>query len=81
MTWAMREIAQHFLPEGQPRGAGTAARLRGIVARWRRAGYAATGWLGSGPAWCWLAHIPAVLAIRVSLQGSDSYTAGETSRR
>ncbi len=30
------------------------ARLRGIVARWRQAGYAATGRLGPGPAWCWL---------------------------
>jgi hypothetical protein len=30
------------------------ARLRGIVARWRRAVYAATGRLGPGPAWCWL---------------------------
>src|SRR6202453_5123184 len=30
------------------------ARLRGIVARWRRAGYAATGRLSTGPAWCWL---------------------------
>jgi hypothetical protein len=30
------------------------ARLRAIVARWRRAGYAATGPLGPGPAWCWL---------------------------
>ena len=30
------------------------ARLRGIVARWRRAGFAATGRLGPGPAWCWL---------------------------
>jgi hypothetical protein len=30
------------------------ARLRGIVARWRNAGYAATGRLGPGPAWCWL---------------------------
>lgn len=29
-------------------------RLRGIVARWRLAGYAATGKLGGGPAWCWL---------------------------
>ena len=27
------------------------ARLRGITARWRRAGYAATGRLGPGPAW------------------------------
>jgi hypothetical protein len=31
-----------------------ADRLRGIVARWRRAGYAATGTLGPGPPWCWL---------------------------
>ncbi|MGH3153686.1 MAG: hypothetical protein ACRDOB_23550 [Streptosporangiaceae bacterium] len=30
------------------------ARLRGIVARWRAAGYAETGPLGTGPAWCWL---------------------------
>jgi len=30
------------------------ARLRAITARWRRAGYAATGRLGPGPAWCWL---------------------------
>ena len=30
------------------------ARLRGITARWRRAGYVATGQLGPGPAWCWL---------------------------
>jgi len=30
------------------------ARLRGITARWRQAGYAATGRLGPGPAWCWL---------------------------
>ena len=30
------------------------ARLRAIVARWRRAGYAETGPLGPGPAWCWL---------------------------
>jgi len=30
------------------------ARLRGITARWRRAGYAATERLGPGPAWCWL---------------------------
>jgi hypothetical protein len=30
------------------------ARLRAIVARWRQAGYAATGRLGPGPAWCWL---------------------------
>ena len=30
------------------------ARLRGVVARWRAAGYAQTGTLGPGPAWCWL---------------------------
>jgi hypothetical protein len=30
------------------------ARLRAIVARWRQAGYADTGRLGPGPAWCWL---------------------------
>ncbi len=29
-------------------------RLPPITARWRRAGYAATGRLGPGPAWCWL---------------------------
>jgi hypothetical protein len=29
-------------------------RLPAIVARWRRAGYAATGRLGRGPGWCWL---------------------------
>lgn len=73
-------------------------RLRGIVARWRKAGYAATGRLGPGPAWCWLtrpglavtglryaptrpalarlAHIRAVLAIRLSLQDSDAYAQG-----
>jgi hypothetical protein len=30
------------------------ARLPAITARWRRAGYAATGRLGPGPSWCWL---------------------------
>jgi hypothetical protein len=30
------------------------ARLRAITARWRKAGYAATGRLGPGPGWCWL---------------------------
>ncbi len=29
-------------------------RLPAVVARWRRAGYAATGRLGPGPGWCWL---------------------------
>jgi hypothetical protein len=32
----------------------TVDRLRGIVARWRHAGYATTRSLGRGPAWCWL---------------------------
>src|SRR5690348_14385099 len=73
-------------------------RLRAIVARWRRAGYAATGRLGAGPAWGWvtragltvtgqpytparpaaarLAHLRAVLAIRLSLEASDAYRQG-----
>jgi len=29
-------------------------RLPALTARWRRAGYAATGRLGPGPRWCWL---------------------------
>ena len=29
-------------------------RLPALTARWRRAGYAATGRLGPGPGWCWL---------------------------
>ncbi|MGI8450087.1 MAG: hypothetical protein ACR2MP_23495 [Streptosporangiaceae bacterium] len=29
-------------------------RLRGIAVRWRAAGWAETGRLGPGPAWCWL---------------------------
>lgn len=71
------------------------ARLRGIVARWRQAGYAATGRLGPGPSWCWLtprgmervglpypaapprlarlAHIRAVLAVRLWLAGAEAY--------
>jgi hypothetical protein len=74
------------------------ARLRGILTRWRHAGYAETGRLGPGPAWCWLtrsglavtgqryaparpalarlAHIRAVLAVRLSLEDSDAYQAG-----
>jgi hypothetical protein len=32
----------------------TVDRLRGIVLRWRHAGYATTGGLGRGPAWSWL---------------------------
>jgi hypothetical protein len=74
-------------------------RLRAIVARWRTAGYAATGRLGSGPAWCWLtrrgltvtgqrytpirpaaarlAHLRAVLAVRLSLETSAAYQEGK----
>jgi hypothetical protein len=74
-------------------------RCRGIVARWRNAGYAQTGRLGPGPAWCWLtrpgiavtglgytagrpalarlAHIRAVLAVRLSLEASDTYRVGQ----
>src|SRR5450755_2132067 len=73
-------------------------RLRGIVARWRHAGYAETGTLATGPAWCWLtpagmkatglgypanrpvlgrlAHIRAVLAVRLWLQASEVYQDG-----
>jgi hypothetical protein len=73
-------------------------RLRGIVARWRNAGYVQTGRLGPGPAWCWLtrsgltvtgqryapsrpalgrlAHIRAVLAVRLSLEDSAAYRDG-----
>jgi hypothetical protein len=69
------------------------------VARWRRAGYVATGRLGAGPAWCWvtreglavtgqpytptrpaaarLAHLRAVLAIRLSLEASPAYQQGQ----
>jgi hypothetical protein len=74
------------------------ARLRGIVARWRRAGYVQSGRLGPGPVWCWLtrsglavtgqryaparpalarlAHVRAVLAVRLSLEASDAYRDG-----
>jgi hypothetical protein len=34
--------------------AASPARVRSITARWRAAGYAETGVLGPGPAWCWL---------------------------
>jgi hypothetical protein len=73
----------------------TVDRLRGIVARWRHAGYATTGGLGRGPAWCWLtpagmrllgraytakepsvtrlAHIRAVLAVRLWLESGELY--------
>jgi hypothetical protein len=90
--------AEHY---GAPYDLLTAAldvrpdRLRGIVARWRKAGYASTGTLGPGPAWCWLtgsgmavtglrfpatrpalarlAHIRAVLAVRLWLQAGEAY--------
>ena len=73
-------------------------RLSLITARWRRAGYAATGLLGPGPRWCWLtrdgmtatglrfpvvrpalgrlAHIRAVLAVRLWVQASPAWAAG-----
>jgi hypothetical protein len=76
----------------------TEERLRGILARWRHAGWAETGSLGKGPAWCWLtsagmrllglpysakepsvvrlAHIRAVLAVRLWLQAGDVYQEG-----
>ena len=76
-----------------------ADRLRGIVARWRRAGYAATGRLGPGPTWCWLtraglavtgqryalarpavarlAHLRAVLAVRLALEAGPGYRGGQ----
>jgi hypothetical protein len=76
-----------------------ADRLRGIVARWRRAGYAQTGTLATGPAWCWLttagmkatglgypatrptlgrlAHIRAVLAVRLWLESGEAYESGQ----
>src|SRR5450755_3480220 len=75
-----------------------ADRLRAITARWRHAGYAATGTVGPGPAWCWLtpagmavtglaypasrpalsrlAHIRAVLAVRLWLQAGEVYQDG-----
>src|ERR1700733_4386100 len=74
------------------------ARLRGIVARWRNAGFAQTGRLGPGPSWCWLtaqgmaraglpypaapprlarlAHVRAVLAVRLWLEGSQAWRSG-----
>src|ERR1700751_2487515 len=33
---------------------GGPERLSALTARWRRAGFAATGRLGPGPKWCWL---------------------------
>jgi hypothetical protein len=76
----------------------TEERLRGILSRWRHAGWAATGTLGKGPPWCWLtpagmrllglpyaakepsvsrlAHIRAVLAVRLWLQAGEVYQEG-----
>ena len=76
-----------------------ADRLRAVVARWRHAGYAATGTLGPGPGWCWLtpagitvaglgypagrpaisrlAHIRAVLAVRLWLESGRVYQDGQ----
>jgi hypothetical protein len=73
-------------------------RLRGILARWRHAGWAETGSLGKGPAWVWLtpagtrllglnysarepsvvrlAHIRAVLAVRLWLESGEVYQQG-----
>jgi hypothetical protein len=75
-----------------------ADRVRGIVARWRAAGWAATGQLGAGPAWCWvtraglavtgqpytparpaaarLAHLRAVLAVRLALEAGPAFGEG-----
>jgi hypothetical protein len=77
----------------------TEERLRGIIARWRHAGWAETGSLGKGPAWVWLtpagmrllglpytarepsvtrlAHIRAVLAVRLWLQSGEVYREGK----
>ena len=74
------------------------ARVRAVAARWQAAGYAVTGVLGPGPAWCWLtpagmsacghpwparipslsrlAHVRAVLAARLWLQGSPAWQQG-----
>lgn len=74
-------------------------RVGPMVSRWRRAGYAATGRLGPGPAWCWLtragmtatglgfpaarpalgrlAHIRAVLAVRLWLASRPAWRDGQ----
>jgi hypothetical protein len=74
-------------------------RVRALVVRWRRAGLAATGRVGPGPAWCWLtpagmravglgykarppglgrlAHIRAVLAVRLALQAGQPFRDGQ----
>src|ERR1017187_8160754 len=57
-------------------------RLRGITARWRDAGLAATGRLAEGPTWAAappplarLAHIRAVLAARIWIESDQAWTA------
>jgi hypothetical protein len=50
-------IADHYAAPYDLLAAALSAqpsRLRGVVARWRGAGLAASGTLGPGPAWCWL---------------------------
>ena len=93
--------AEHFGASYDLLAAGLGVRidrLRGIVARWRHAGYAHTGTLGPGPVWCWLtpagmtvtglrypasrpavsrlAHIRAVLAVRLWLEAGEVYQDG-----
>ena len=105
----MTQLRALLKKAGRSRGLDTeAARLREAfrapqmhqppLARWRRAGWAGTGTLGKGPAWCWLtpagmrllglpyaarepavarlAHIRAVLAARLWLQGGEAYQQG-----
>jgi hypothetical protein len=74
-------------------------RMPAITARWRQAGYVATGRLGPGPAWCWLtrsgmtatglgfpaarpalarlAHVRAVLAVRLWLACGQAWQEGQ----
>jgi hypothetical protein len=75
----------------------TPERTRALVARWRAAGYAESGRLGTGPQWVWLtkkgltacglrytatppalsrlAHIRAVIAVRLMMEHSATYRA------
>ncbi len=55
-------------------------RLRAITARWRAAGYAATGRLGPGPAWCWLTR-PGLAATGVGSRGPGADDGWHTARR
>ena len=57
-------------------------RLRGIAARWRAAGYAETGRLGPGPAWCWLTRTGlAVTGLRFAADAAVAGPAGAPARR